>query len=231
MGDEELEFKDKKIIYNKNYHLNKFANWINDKKLYNLRKEYAFRNYFSELNLTGDEKIFEFGCGVGQNISWSNHSYGYELNKEMYPFLQEQGITTYNDISLIPDNYFDIIITCMVLEHLPNPIETINMLKSKLKNNGKLITVLPPLNYNEEYGLNESTDGHIFGWTFYEINYLLNYCGFYNIINKKIYRYGIERFKKLPIKLYFPALKLFGKIFEYFSVESHYFDIMVVSKK
>ena len=218
----QIEFKKNQIQYNQKYHKEKFGNWIKDENLYRLRSEYAKRNYFWFVKPT--DKILEFGCGVGQNIAWHKNSYGYELNKELYPFLKSKGINMYEEIYQIPDNSFDVIITCMVLEHLPNPIKIIQFLKKKLKSGGKLITVLPCLSYKRKEGLNESIDGHLFGWTFYEANYLLNYCGFTNTLNKKIYRYGIERLKFLPDNLYFPLLNLMGKIF-------NYFDIIIVSEK
>lgn len=217
-----LKFKEKKIQYDMNYHKNKFGNWIKDENLYRLRCEYARRNYFWFVE--PKHKIFEYGCGVGQNIAWHKNSYGYEINKEMYPLLKSKGITMFDKEEDIPDDKFDVIITCMVLEHIENPIKTINFLKKKLKKDGLLITVLPPVTYKRKTGMNESTDGHLYAWTFYEINYLLNFCGFENIYNNRIYRYGIERFKMLPDSQYFFFLKFFGKLFGYF-------DIIIISRK
>ena len=119
----------------------------------------------------------------------------------------------------------------MTLEHLPNPLETINILKTKLKKGGFFINVLPALGYtlkyrtSEENPLNTSADGHLFGWTFYEFNYMMNYCGFTNILNKKIYRRGIDRFAKLNRwNLYFPVINILGLIIDDF-------DIIIVSRK
>lgn len=216
-----IKFKNKEIQYDMNYHKNKFQNWVKDENLYRLRSEYARRNYFWFVK-PGD-KILEFGCGVGQNIAWHKNAYGYEINKEMYPLLESKGIEMFKEIYDIPNNFFDVIITCMVLEHLPNAVETVEFLKKKLKKGGLLVTVLPVIKYRTIEDMNKSEDGHLFGWSFYEINYLLNYCGFENILNKKIYRYGIERLKFLPDKFYFPAMTFMGKIY-------NYFDIMVLSK-
>jgi len=213
-----------KFEYNQEYHEKKFGNWIKDKNLYKLRCLYAKKKYFKDL-IIENKRIFEFGCGIGQNIAWYNNSYGYELNKKLYPFLKEKGIKMFDDLNEIPDDYFDIIITCMVLEHLENPKKTLTFLKDKLKDDGYLITVLPMFSYNKrKEGINETTDGHLFAWTFYEINYLLNFCGFTNILNKKIYRKGIERLKFLPQSLYFFFLSFFGRLF-------NTFDIIIISKK
>ena len=220
-----LNFKGQKIKYDMDYHETKFGNWMKNKELYDLKGKYSKRNYFFDLKK--DEKVLEFGCGSGQNIAWIKNAYGYELNKKMYPFLKSKGIKMFDNLEDIPDNFFDKIITCMVLEHLPNPIETINFLREKLKPKGTLITVLPALSYSLKGrgDLNSSIDGHLFGWTFYEINYLMNYCGFTNVLNKRIYRRGIDRFLKFDkCGIYFFAITLLGLIL-------NEFDILIISKK
>jgi len=221
-----INFEDKKIKYDMNYHENKFGTWIKNKKLYKIKGEYSKRNYFN-FGFREEDAVLEFGCGIGQNIAWIKNAYGYEKNKELYPLLKSKGIKMFDEINDIPNNFFDKIILCMVLEHLPDPIKTINFLKKKLKQNGLLIIVLPALNYSlkKRGSLNTSIDGHLFGWTFYEINYLLNYCGFINLINKKVYRKGIDRFWKLyRYGLYFHAITFLGKIL-------NEFDIVIISRK
>lgn len=220
----------KKIKYNMKYHEGKFGNWIKDKELYKLREIYAKRNYFNNY-FNKDSKVLEFGCGIGQNISWIENSYGYDINKELYSSLKEKGIKMFESEKEIPNDFFDIIITSQTLEHVPNPTEIIKFLKKKLKKGGKLITVIPRLREDlKSYGLNKKDmnktfDGHLFGWTFYEINCLLNYCGFTNIVNKKLYRRGIERLTFLnKFGLYFFGIELLGKF-------TDDFDIMIISKK
>ena len=80
----QLNFKDKKIVYDLDYHENKFGNWIKDEELYNLKGEYAKRKYFAPYFKDGF-KVFEFGCGIGQNISWIKDACGYYINKKIYP--------------------------------------------------------------------------------------------------------------------------------------------------
>jgi len=212
--------------YDKGYVIDKWSNWLKDENLYRLRSEYARRNYFEPLKLSGYEKIFEFGCGIGQNIAWHNNSYAYDVNKDVYPMLKKKGIKMFNNTYEIPNEEFDVIITCMVLEHTPNPITVIKMLRDKLKPNGRLVTVLPLPHpkIGIRGGLNSTKDGHLFAWTFYEINCLLNYCGFENLVNKKLYLKGIEKFKSFPDSIYFPLLKSFGRLY-------NDYDIMIVSKK
>jgi SAM-dependent methyltransferase len=219
-----ITFHEGKINYDMDYHKNKFGSWIKNEALYNRKSEYAKKRYFGFTPI--NSKILEYGCGVGQNIAWHDESYGFEINKKLYKFLKSKGINTYRTEASIPDDYFDVIITCMVLEHLRDPIGTVQMLRKKLKDGGKLITVLPRLwaKIGERGGLNSTRDGHLFGWTFYEINYLLNYCGFKNVENKVLYLRGQDRFYWLPKFLYFPLITLLGWLLGDY-------DIMVVSEK
>ena len=202
------------------YHREKFGTWVDKPELYDVRGKYAMHHYFGE-DFNQNKKVLEFGCGVGQNLRFIKHKFGYDINKMLYPLLKSQGITTYDSLDEIPNDYFDVILMCMVLEHLPNPFETLKILKTKLKKNGVIKIVLPQLDYSLEGrgGLNHSTDGHTFGWTFYEINYLLNLADFEVLKNKTIWRRGHDRLYKLEkYGLYFPLVKFFGKILNNFDI-------------
>jgi len=213
--------------YNNEYHRTKFAKFIDNPTLWMLRGELAKKNFFGD-DFNENNNVLEFGCGVGFNLACIKNAWGYDINKELYPMLNSKGIKTFDNIDEMPNDFFDDILICMCLEHLPNPIETINLLKLKLKQGGRMRIVLPKINYSlkNRGGLNESIDGHTFAWTFYEINYLMNYCGFTNTLNKKIFRRGMEffYFKGLRGKLYHFCVYLLGRFI-------NDFDIMVISKK
>jgi len=221
-----------KMNYDNVYHKSKFGNIMENELAYKLRGEYFKKYYLHPYyrdKYDADDKglaVLEYGCGVGQNIAVLK-GHAYELNKELYPFLKSKGIKLYDLLSDIPNDKFDLIFTCMVLEHLDNPMETIKFLRSKLKPKGILISIVPVIDYKTKHELNSSTDGHLQGWGFYELNCLLNKCGFTNIENRKVYRRGLERFARLgsfSINLYFLAVNLLGKVL-------NEYDIMVISRR
>ena len=221
----------KPVSYNNEYHNHMFGNW-RENLFYKMKGEVAKRNIF-DFDFNPGSKVLDFGCGIGQITAWIKNKYGYELNQEIYPELKKRGFKMFNSISSIPENYFDEIVISMVLEHLENPIETIKVLSTKLKQGGKIRINLPTPSFRVETDyekLNSSHNGHYFSWGFSEINYLLNRCGFKVLLNKVIHRKGIDRFfciyRIFGFDLYDNLITLCGLLFA-----SRDVDIIIVAEK
>ena len=110
---------------------------IND----DVRRAKQFKNYFQNKN------ILDFGCGWGgmlNNIKNSKSLNAVELRKNCVRFIQDN----FKDIK-IQENIldfkkkFDVITLFHVLEHIPNQIETLKIIKKKLSRNGKIIIEVP----------------------------------------------------------------------------------------
>ena len=91
--------------------------------------------------------ILDFGCGWGgflRNIKEYRSLAGIELRKECINYIQNniKKINISNNIYSF-DKKFDVITMFHVLEHLPYQIKTLKVLKSKLKNKGKIIIEVP----------------------------------------------------------------------------------------
>ncbi|MEH2301964.1 MAG: class I SAM-dependent methyltransferase [Nostoc sp.] len=123
-----------------------------------------------------DRQILDIGCGVGSNG---------KLIHEAYPLTQVTGVTCsqteyqrasqqlshciYADVerdTFYLDQKFDVLLFCHVLEHLVDPVATINKLLPYLKLGGKVIIALPNIvNWRERskllLGKFEYTDGGI----------------------------------------------------------------------
>ena len=99
-----------------------------------------------EKNLKNKD-ILDFGCGWGgflRNIKNYKSLSGVELRKDCINFIKNniQKIDISDNINSF-DKKFDIITMFHVLEHIPYQIETLKVLKSKLKNKGKIIIEVP----------------------------------------------------------------------------------------
>ena len=99
-----------------------------------------------EKNLKNKD-IIDFGCGWGgflRNIKNYKSLSGVELRKECINFIKNniQKIDISDNINSF-DKKFDIITMFHVLEHIPYQTETLKVLKSKLKNKGKIIIEVP----------------------------------------------------------------------------------------
>jgi len=94
-----------------------------------------------------NKDILDFGCGWGgflRNIKNYKSLSGIELREECINFIKNniKKIDVSDNINSF-DKKFDIITMFHVLEHIPYQIETLKVLKSKLKNKGKIIIEVP----------------------------------------------------------------------------------------
>ena len=99
-----------------------------------------------EKNLKNKD-ILDFGCGWGgflRNVKNYKSLSGIELRNECINFIQKniKKIDISDNLNSF-DKKFDIITMFHVLEHIPYQIKTLKLLKSKLKNKGKIIIEVP----------------------------------------------------------------------------------------
>ena len=105
------------------------------------RRASQFTKYLKNKN------ILDFGCGWGgflRNIKNYKSLNGIELRKQCINYIRKKikKINISNNINSF-DQKFDIITMFDVLEHVPFQIRTLKVLKSKLRNKGKIIIEVP----------------------------------------------------------------------------------------
>jgi len=200
------------LDYEKQYHDYFHHYLIDDEQHYLLRSRLSFDNYFEQ----GDKykKVFEYGVGLGQNIFLMENKFGFDISKFALEFSTKKGIQTYSSLDEIPEESFDIIIFCHVLEHLTNPTETLKLIKTKLKLGGKLVIVIPKeIHKKARYEM--SKDQHLFAWNFRIINNLLIHCGFKVLENKQYAGTGFHKLRhlaKISYMFWKLATSLFGNM-------------------
>ncbi|MFH1711081.1 MAG: methyltransferase domain-containing protein [Nanoarchaeota archaeon] len=218
----------KGVDYTLDYHETKFDKWRGD-DFYRMKGMMARKNIF-DFKFGENLKVLDYGCGIGQITAWIKNKHGFDINKGLYPELKRRGFVMHDSIVKIPNNYFDEIVISMCLEHIENPVDLIRQLSSKLKKGGRIRLNLPSAYYGNMGNMNKSHNGHYFCWGFPDINYLLNRCGFKVILNKKVYRKGIDRFfpvyKYLGFKAYYNLITFSGWLLSH-----NDFDIVVVGEK
>lgn len=101
--------------------------------------------------------ILDVGCGEGNfGIALKDNLqaevWGVELNddaaKVAKKYLDKVVISdVFDSLSILPDDYFDCIVFNDSLEHLTNPYQLLNDIKTKLKPNGYIVCSIPNVRY------------------------------------------------------------------------------------
>ena len=74
---------------------------------------------------------------------YCSEAMGIELQQNYIDSLNSNGISCFNNLSDIKDNSLDIVVSFHVLEHLPNPLETLEELKTKVVSGGQILIEVP----------------------------------------------------------------------------------------
>lgn len=91
-------------------------------------------------------KILDYGCGIGDLISYNKNIIGVDINKYCTDYCVERGFSAFaieNNKLPFDDNEFSTIILDNVFEHLENPEDQFKEIKRVIKNSGALIIGVP----------------------------------------------------------------------------------------
>lgn len=125
-----------------------------------------------------NDNVIDFGCGGGYLLSSINckNKIGIEINEIARKQAKENKINVFSDISMIEDNWADVIISNHALEHCYNPLQELNNLYPKLKKGGKIIFVTP-FEIKNTYIANDINQ-HLFTWSPQNIGNLFKTAGY-----------------------------------------------------
>jgi SAM-dependent methyltransferase len=161
------------------------------------RRAVQFKKYLK------NKDILDFGCGWGgflRNIKNYKSLSGVELRKECIHYISSntKKINISDNINSF-ERKFDIITLFHVLEHIPYQLETLKVLKSKLRNNGKIIIEVP---HAEDFLILQDElkefknftfwSEHLILHTFKSLKTVLSKSGFKNINIQYYQRYNFS---------------------------------------
>ena len=110
----------------------------------------AQRRFKSNLKFVAGKKIADFGCGSGDFLKlvhpFCESVIGIELQQNYIDDLNAVGISCTNNLESIDDGSLDVIVSFHVIEHLPNPLDTLELLKRKVVSGGYVLIEVPHAN-------------------------------------------------------------------------------------
>jgi len=110
----------------------------------------AQRRLKSNLKFVAGKKLADFGCGSGDFLKlvqpYCAEVIGIEFQQNYVDELNSISIPCTNSIETIKDGSLDIIVSFHVIEHLPNPLETLSILMKKLASGGQILIEVPHAN-------------------------------------------------------------------------------------
>ena len=131
-------------------------------KVYQFVKNYTLKKKLHLINSfeTEEKNILDIGAGTGDflNVCKNNdwNTFGVEPSLDAIAIAEKKGVFLKENLSEIKNKKFDVITLWHVLEHVENLQEYISILKSLLKENGRIIIAVPnyksyDANYYKEF--------------------------------------------------------------------------------
>jgi SAM-dependent methyltransferase len=125
------------------------------------------------------DRVLDFGCGGGflLKVVTAAEKIGVEINPHAVAAARANGVTIFPDVSEVPDEYVDIVISNHALEHVTDPFRTVSELRRVLRKGGLLVLVTPYDASSTKFALNDR-NMHLFGWSPLNLGNLVTVCGF-----------------------------------------------------
>jgi len=198
------------------YHSNKHFETEGTISLVSKFRAKKFQPYISAC-----DKVLEYGVGAGWNLRniKCSEKMGYDVSTTLKPLVEQYGIGFTSNTTDIPVDYFDIVICHHVLEHVPDPLQTLKELLRYMKPGSKLLLFVPTdaaarfNRYNPD-----SKDHHLFNWNVQSLCTLAVESGF-SVIEYDRSLYGFDRFVsswidklKLPSFFFYPVFYFLNSI-------------------
>jgi len=196
--------------------IGEFGGWANLTK---------FVDYISD-----DDAVLDYGCGGGyllKNIC-CRKKVGVDINTDALKMAWDNGIEAYTNVSDIPDESIDVIISNHALEHVKNPFLELTKLYKVLKTNGKIIFVIPCETIKTKFKKND-INNHLYSWGPLCFGNLFKKSGF-SIIESKPYMHkwppNYKRIARIGGRKIFD---LFCKV--YARIERSSFQVRLIAMK
>ena len=145
--------------------------------------------------LSKNDRVLEIGVGLGTNLRHLDcrEKVGFDVGDYGREACEAYGIEFCEDLDQLGDRKFSIVILHHVIEHVPNPLETIERAKEFLQEGGAILIFVPNDAPRRErrYRKNDPNH-HLYSWSALTLGNLVESCGL-QIVDIKTRPFGYER--------------------------------------
>ena len=187
--------------------------------------------FLFEKHVQPSDTVLDFGCGGGfllKNLS-CREKIGIELNEVARDYCHKaHGIKCYESLDSLADGSVDLVISSHCLEHTTSPFELVSQLFKKLKNNGRIVIVVPLDEYKYKWTPND-VNNHLYSFSPMNLGNILQGAGFKDISAMPVLHKWPPKFREIH--------KIFGtKAFHflswiYGSINKHYVQVKGIGTK
>jgi SAM-dependent methyltransferase len=145
-----------------------------------LRGQLNARTKFARF-IRPSDVVLDFGCGGGTLLRSLEcaRRIGVEINPVARAEAGSHGLEVFETAAGVPDGIADVLVSNHALEHVTNPIATLQALRTKLKAGGKLVLVVPLDDWRAQRSYNpKDIDHHLYTWTPRLLGNLLSEAGY-----------------------------------------------------
>lgn len=131
--------------------------------------------------LRNDDHLLDFGCGGGfllNNLNCTEKA-GIEVNPTARQQANSLGLTVYDSIAAVPDNFASLVISNHALEHVGCPKQALTELKEKTRKGCRLVFVVPHEPANDAWHPDDINQ-HLYTWNPMTLGNLFTHAG-YNV--------------------------------------------------
>ncbi|MEX1239952.1 MAG: class I SAM-dependent methyltransferase [Cyclobacteriaceae bacterium] len=202
----------------------KIAGHYREEYFNNYQKEFGefggrANKFMFEKHISGEDAVLDFGCGGGfllKNLNCRERT-GIEINPIARDYCNHvNGIRCLESLEFIPNESIDVVISSHCLEHTTNPFELITLLFEKLRNQGKIIIVVPLDSYQFSWTPND-VDNHLYSFSPMNLGNILQGVGFQEIKTEAVLHKWVPGFKTIDqvfgLNTFHQLSWLYGKYF------------------
>lgn len=167
------------------------------------RRMDALRRLSYNRKFISGRRLADFGCGGGDFLRLAKNDCaevcGVELQQNYVDTLNADGIRCEKNLDAIQNNSIDVCVSFHVIEHLPNPLETLKLLKEKIVSGGMLVIEVPHANdfllstlKNDDFKQFTLWSQHLILHTRESLFRMLSYVGFEDIKIEGVQRFPLS---------------------------------------